>query len=193
MTINRLGSKWFVPLSSPSRSICNPRRSMTMTRWFSRFSAVVVVLTVGGWVATAQAQFSPRVIYTLGEGFDLGSDGGAVFGATDTAEWPLGADEDFSADMVNFFPTWSTDTRGPQSEFSMSVTGDEGVQAPFVAWWTGNYWPGAGQFRIGVQAWVKPDPSIEGSGIITPVISDLVGVYIDEEDRWRYANNDEHP
>ncbi len=119
MTINKLG-EWFVPLGIPSRSMCNPGRSRTMTRWFSRFSAVVAVLIASSWVATTQAEFTPRVIYTLGEGFDLGSDGGAV-SASDTAEFPLGADEDFSADTINFFPTWSTDTRGPQSDFSLSV------------------------------------------------------------------------
>ncbi len=67
--------------------------------------------------------------------------------------------------------------------------GDEGVQAQWVAWYDPPYQPSSGRYRIGVQAWVKPDPSMQGSGLETPVFADLVGVYIDEEDRWRYANN----
>ena len=56
-----------------------------------------------------------------------------------------------------------------------------------VNWW--DRWNAGGDFRLGVQAWIKPDPSIENLSETIPVMEEVVGIYIDDQGRWRYGNN----
>jgi hypothetical protein len=161
--------------------------------WLTLTAAALVATGLG---ENARAAFVPRVTYTLGEGADgaTGEGSAVVTPPQDSAVWiefggaNAGIDVDYSTDFVAGSPTWSTDTRGPQSQYSMRLDGNEGASAPFTAWWT-SWNPANANFRLGVQAWVKPDPSIQNFGFEIPVLEDLVGIYIDAEGRWRYANN----
>ncbi len=168
-----------------------------------RFLPALVVVMAGSWAAIAHGQFTPRVIWTLGEGDDgatadgesLGNNEAAPPGAVihDTAVWieqagdDAGTDVDYDTDFVIGNPTWSTDTRGPQSDYSLRVDGNEGISAPGRNWW--QVWNAGGNFRLGVQAWIKPDPSIEGIGEEIPLMQEAIGIGIDPEGRWRYTRN----
>ncbi len=163
-----------------------------------RFLPALVVVMAGSWAAIAQGQFTQRVIWTMGEGDDgATAEGDAVGVVNDTAVWleqegpNVGVDVEYDTDFNLGTPTWSTDTRGPQSDYSLRVDGQEGVSAPGVPWW--NRWNAGGDFRLGVQAWIKPDASLETfletATEPVPVMEEVVGIYIDTEGRWRYGNN----
>ncbi|MCA9101136.1 MAG: LamG-like jellyroll fold domain-containing protein [Pirellulales bacterium] len=164
-----------------------------MTRLIRRTSAVAAALILCGFISTAQAQVTYHVYYPLGEGADGATSDGQLAGlATDTAVWEeitganAGVDVDYTADIVIDGANWSSDTRGPQSDWSLEVHGFGGLADDFNAWWNTRV---SSRFRIGVEAWIKPDPSLQGIGVDVPVVEDLVGLYIGADEKWHYANN----